>query len=301
MSKGIVILFPGDLNNCLIILFFLALPHSQEEIESLRERMQAQTSLVVVGSADDLLRVGHTKRQIEGVTQNMVDNMIVDEVFEFAASCIVNPPAPRDLSAELAAQAKLANGGGGIGVPVAAPQPPAGSVSQNSSTASKKRKNSQDAGDSSSASTKALKSSAANSSRGSASGKCRKGAFNYLASFYSPSPLLFRVHSRLYPVFLLILIDMISFCFMGAVNLNTTKPNWSLASRVSTQKAPQSPRLRAKVMWRWFTFTHTHRSVVHPSLHPLYCLLSSLTTSFRSNPFSLHCNRVMLNVFLLRI
>lgn len=72
--------------------------------------MQAQTSLVVVGSADDALRVGHTKRQIEGVTQTMVDNMIIDEVAEFAATCIVNPPAPRDVTAELAANAKLANG-----------------------------------------------------------------------------------------------------------------------------------------------------------------------------------------------
>lgn len=39
--------------------------------------MQAQTSLVVVGSADDALRVGKTKRQIESVTQTMVDNMIM--------------------------------------------------------------------------------------------------------------------------------------------------------------------------------------------------------------------------------
>lgn len=39
--------------------------------------MQAQTSLVVVGSADDALRVGKHKRQIEGVTQTMVDNMIM--------------------------------------------------------------------------------------------------------------------------------------------------------------------------------------------------------------------------------
>lgn len=39
--------------------------------------MQAQTSLVVVGSADDALRVGKNKRRIEGVTQAMVDNMIM--------------------------------------------------------------------------------------------------------------------------------------------------------------------------------------------------------------------------------
>lgn len=50
--------------------------HSQEEIESLRERMSAQTSLVVVGSADDALRINKFNRHLEGVTQSMVDNMI---------------------------------------------------------------------------------------------------------------------------------------------------------------------------------------------------------------------------------
>lgn len=59
---------------------------SQEEIESLREKMQAQTSLVVVGSADDALRVGKTKRQIEGVTQTMVDNMIMVGFFFYLMS-----------------------------------------------------------------------------------------------------------------------------------------------------------------------------------------------------------------------
>ena len=56
---------------------------SQEEIESLREKMQAQTSLVVVGSADDALRVGKAKREIDGVTQSMVDNMIMVSTFIF--------------------------------------------------------------------------------------------------------------------------------------------------------------------------------------------------------------------------
>lgn len=94
--------------------------------------MQAQTSLVVVGSADDALRVGKHKRQIEGVTQTMVDNMITvifpenshrfllirkclqsnrqDEVSEFASTCIINPPAPRDLQNENIAT-KHTNGG----------------------------------------------------------------------------------------------------------------------------------------------------------------------------------------------
>lgn len=50
---------------------------SQEEIESLREKMHSETSLLVVGSADDCLRVPTNKRQIEGVTQGMVDSMIM--------------------------------------------------------------------------------------------------------------------------------------------------------------------------------------------------------------------------------
>ncbi|EAT39395.1 AAEL008806-PA [Aedes aegypti] len=68
---------------------------SQEEIELLRERMIAQTSLVVVGSADDCLRVCKSKRKIEGVTQSMVDNMVMDEVAEFATNCLLNPPRPK--------------------------------------------------------------------------------------------------------------------------------------------------------------------------------------------------------------
>ncbi|GAB0097368.1 KAT8 regulatory NSL complex subunit 3 [Sergentomyia squamirostris] len=68
---------------------------SQEEIESLRENMIAQTSVVVVGSADDALRVNTKKRRIEKVTQAMVDNMVMDEVADFATSCLMNPPSPR--------------------------------------------------------------------------------------------------------------------------------------------------------------------------------------------------------------
>lgn len=56
---------------------------SQEEIESMRERMAAQTSLVVVGSADDALRINKFNRHLEGVTQSMVDNMIAVRNFAF--------------------------------------------------------------------------------------------------------------------------------------------------------------------------------------------------------------------------
>ncbi|KAH8299867.1 hypothetical protein KR044_007107, partial [Drosophila immigrans] len=68
---------------------------SQEEMEGLRERMQSESSLVVVGSADDALRVPKSKRRIEGVTQAMVDSMVVDEVYEFLNKTLSNPPGPR--------------------------------------------------------------------------------------------------------------------------------------------------------------------------------------------------------------
>uniref|UniRef100_A0A182PP92 KANL3/Tex30 alpha/beta hydrolase-like domain-containing protein n=1 Tax=Anopheles epiroticus TaxID=199890 RepID=A0A182PP92_9DIPT len=68
---------------------------SHEEIEMLRDRMSNQTSLVVVGAADECLRVSKTKRKIEGVTQSMVDNMVADEIAEFATNCLVSPPRPK--------------------------------------------------------------------------------------------------------------------------------------------------------------------------------------------------------------
>ncbi|XP_032596948.1 KAT8 regulatory NSL complex subunit 3 isoform X2 [Drosophila grimshawi] len=68
---------------------------SQEEMEGLRERMQSESSLLVVGSADDALRVPKSKRRIEGVTQAMVDSMVVDEIYEFLSKTLSNPPGPR--------------------------------------------------------------------------------------------------------------------------------------------------------------------------------------------------------------
>lgn len=74
---------------------------SQEEIESLREKMSAQTSLAVVGSADDALRIKKFNRHMEGITQSMVDNMITDEVQDFVSTCIINPPGPREVTSFL--------------------------------------------------------------------------------------------------------------------------------------------------------------------------------------------------------
>ena len=69
---------------------------SPEEIESLREKMVAPTSLIVLGSADDGLRISKVKRKLEMVTQEMVDNMLMDEVAEFATKCVsIPPPQPK--------------------------------------------------------------------------------------------------------------------------------------------------------------------------------------------------------------
>ncbi|XP_004534677.1 KAT8 regulatory NSL complex subunit 3 isoform X4 [Ceratitis capitata] len=68
---------------------------STEELESLREKMQSETSLVVVGSADDVLRVPKSRRKLDNVTQSMVDAMVVDEVYEFVKRILTNPPGPR--------------------------------------------------------------------------------------------------------------------------------------------------------------------------------------------------------------
>lgn len=49
----------------------------QEDMEDLRERMRVETGLIVVGSADDYLRISKKKKKAEGITQNVVDRFIV--------------------------------------------------------------------------------------------------------------------------------------------------------------------------------------------------------------------------------
>ncbi|PNF31475.1 hypothetical protein B7P43_G00759 [Cryptotermes secundus] len=66
----------------------------QEVVEDIRERMRVETGLVVVGSADDQLRVGKTKKLMEGVTQSMIDRCILDEVGDFLGSILMHPYQP---------------------------------------------------------------------------------------------------------------------------------------------------------------------------------------------------------------
>ena len=50
---------------------------SIDAIEDLRERMKAENSLLVVGGADDNLRLSRAKKKKEGITQAMADRAIL--------------------------------------------------------------------------------------------------------------------------------------------------------------------------------------------------------------------------------
>ncbi|XP_076241623.1 reduction in Cnn dots 1 [Calliopsis andreniformis] len=66
-----------------------------EDLEELREKMLVETSLVVVGTADDNLRISTAKKITEGITQSMVDRYILDEIGDFVGSILLQPhPLP---------------------------------------------------------------------------------------------------------------------------------------------------------------------------------------------------------------
>lgn len=53
----------------------------QEDVEDFRERMRVENNLIVVGSADDYLRVNKRKKLEEGITQSAVDRIIMVNIF----------------------------------------------------------------------------------------------------------------------------------------------------------------------------------------------------------------------------
>ncbi|XP_063909599.1 KAT8 regulatory NSL complex subunit 3 isoform X4 [Zophobas morio] len=67
----------------------------QEDMEDLRERMRVETGLIVVGAADDNLRVNKKKKKTEGITQSVVDRCVVDEIGEFISGIILSPYPPQ--------------------------------------------------------------------------------------------------------------------------------------------------------------------------------------------------------------
>ncbi|KAI4490645.1 hypothetical protein M0804_003589 [Polistes exclamans] len=66
-----------------------------DDLEDLREKMLVETSLVVIGTADDYLRISTTKKISEGITQSMVDRCILEEIGDFVGSILLQPnPLP---------------------------------------------------------------------------------------------------------------------------------------------------------------------------------------------------------------
>ncbi|XP_011875794.1 PREDICTED: KAT8 regulatory NSL complex subunit 3 [Vollenhovia emeryi] len=66
-----------------------------DDLEELREKMLVETSLVVVGTADDHLRISTCKKVLEGITQSMVDRCVLDEIGDFIGSILLQPhPLP---------------------------------------------------------------------------------------------------------------------------------------------------------------------------------------------------------------
>lgn len=55
--------------------------------------MRVETGLIVVGSADDYLRMRKSKKRSEGITQSIVDRCILDEIGEFVGSILSSPYA----------------------------------------------------------------------------------------------------------------------------------------------------------------------------------------------------------------
>lgn len=67
---------------------------TQDDMETMRERMKAETCMVVVGGADEHLRQHRAKKKTDGLTQSMVDRCIVDEISDFLVSILTQSTSP---------------------------------------------------------------------------------------------------------------------------------------------------------------------------------------------------------------
>jgi len=82
------------------VLFVIGERASQagsDDVEDIRERLGVETGLVIVGGADDQLRLSRKKKKAECVTQSMVDRCIMDQVREFLVSVLSKQPQTSSL------------------------------------------------------------------------------------------------------------------------------------------------------------------------------------------------------------